>query len=152
VAGLRLKGVGGRPKIDLSGTIHPEGDKGIYVIDAPNVVLENLELTGAHVSDAAGANGAAIPVEGDDLRVVGCYIHDNQNGILGGPKTAAGKIRIETTEFVGNGLGPGCTLGGCTHNLYLNNFDTVIFQFNWTHHIAEDLPAKGHLFKSRAKN
>ena len=152
VAGLRLRGVGGRPKIDLSGTDHPANYKGIYVIDAPGVLIDNLELTGAHISDDNGANAAGIRVEADDLHVSRCFIHDNQDGILGAPATAAGSIWIETTEFAGNGLGNGCNLGGCTHNLYLNHFDTVVFQFNWTHRIANDTPDKGHLFKSRAAN
>lgn len=151
-AGLRLKGVGGRPKIDLSGTDHPAGDKGIYVVDAPNVVIENLELTGAHISDANGANAAGIRVEADGLRVTGCYIHDNQNGILGGPATASGTIWIETTELGKNGIGNGCNLGGCTHNVYLNHFASAVFQFNWSHDIANDTADKGHLFKSRASN
>src|SRR4051794_30674887 len=49
-ANLTIKGVGGRPKIDLSGTDHPANYKGIYVIDADDVTLENLELTGANIS------------------------------------------------------------------------------------------------------
>src|SRR5690349_14342156 len=58
--GLIVRGVGGRPKIDLSGTDHPEKYKGIYVVDAADVTIENMELTGAHITDANGANGAGI--------------------------------------------------------------------------------------------
>jgi hypothetical protein len=149
VAGITLRGVGGRPKIDLSGTDHPAQYKGIYVVDADGITIENLELFGAHVSDGNGSNGAAIRIQAKDLTVRSCVIHDNQNGILGG---TTGKLTIEGSEFYGNGMGAGCTNGnGCTHNLYVANIDELRFQHNWTHDIATDTPDKGHLLKSRAK-
>lgn len=149
VAGVTLKGVGGRPKIDLSGTDHPAQYKGIYVIDADGITIENLEMFGAHISDANGSNGAALRIQAKDLTVRSCVIHDNQNGILGG---TSGKLTVEGTEFYGNGTGAGCTNGnGCTHNLYIANIDELRFQYNWTHDIATDTPDKGHLLKSRAK-
>jgi MYXO-CTERM domain-containing protein len=151
-AGLTLKGVGGQPKIDLSaGT--PSGQKGIYVIDADGVTIENLELTGAHIDPGSGENGAGIRIEATNLTVRGCYIHDNQDGILGAPLTAGGTLLIESTEFSHNGMGNGCDDGnGCTHNLYIGaNFATFTFQYNWSHDLATDTPDKGHLLKSRAQ-
>lgn len=143
VAGLTLKGVGGRPKIDLSSTDHPSGYKGIYVVTADDVTVENLELTGANITCGNGANGAGLRVEGKNLTVRGCYIHDNQNGILGG----AGTMTIEYTEFAKNGLGPACTCGGCSHNLYVGQAGgKLVFRYNYSHDIATD----GHLLKSRA--
>src|SRR5450432_2821125 len=90
VAGLTLKGVGGQPKIDLSGTNHPSGDKGIYVVSADDVRIENLELTGAHIDDSGGGNAAGLRVTGHGLVVHGCNIHDNQNGILAAPLVDGG--------------------------------------------------------------
>ncbi|MEO7329527.1 MAG: right-handed parallel beta-helix repeat-containing protein [Minicystis sp.] len=151
-AGLTIKGVGGRPKIDLSsGT--PAQQKGIYVILADGVTVENLELTGAHIDTNSGENGAGIRVQATNFTVRGCFIHDNQNGILGSPLSPGGSITIETSELSGNGQGNGCDDGnGCTHNLYLGpNFDKVVFRYNWSHHLATDAPDKGHLFKSRAQ-
>jgi hypothetical protein len=139
---LTVRGVGGRPRIDLSGTDHPSGYKGIYVIDAANVTLENLELTGANISCGNGANGAGIRIEAADLTVRNCYIHDNQEGILGGQ----GTVTIEYTEFSGNGLGNGCNCGGCTHNVYIGAANKLVFRYNYSHNIATD----GHLLKSRA--
>jgi MYXO-CTERM domain-containing protein len=145
VPGLTVKGVGGMPKIDLSGTDHPAGYKGIYVIDADGVHIENLELTGANISDGNGANGAGLRVEAGNLTVHGCYIHDNQNGLLGG---GPGTMTIENTEFARNGAGNGCNVGGCTHNLYVSGaVDKLVFQYNWSHIITTD----GHLLKTRAK-
>lgn len=148
VAGLTLRGVGGLPKIDLSGTNHPAQYKGIYVVAADDVTIEHLELMGAHIDASNGENAAAIRVEASGLTVRGCTIHDNQNGILGG---TTGTITIEHTELFGNGLGNGCNGGGCTHNLYIANIDVLYFRFNWSHGIAADTADKGHLLKSRAK-
>jgi hypothetical protein len=148
LAGLTLRGQGGQPKIDLSGTDHPAQYKAIYVIAADDVTVDGLELTGAHISDANGANAAALRVEAKGLTVRGCNIHDNQNGILGG---SAGTLTIEHTEFHDNGLGDGCNQGGCTHNVYVGAIDTLYFRFNWSHRLATDTADKGHLLKSRAK-
>ena len=147
-AGLTLRGVGGRPKIDLSGTDHPAQYKGIYVIAADDVTIENLELTGAHISAANGLNAAGLRVEAKNLSVRNCYIHDNQNGILGG---TSGTITIEYSEFARNAVGDGCNEGGCTHNLYIAGIDTLNFRYNWSHSLATDTQDKGHLLKSRAK-
>lgn len=148
VSGLTLRGVGGRPKVDLSGTDHPAQYKAIYVVAAADVTIENLELTGAHVSDANGANAAALRIEADGLHVLRCDIHDNQNGILGG---SSGTVTIEHTELFNNGLGDGCNGAGCTHNVYIGEVDALYFRFNWSHHVATDTDDKGHLLKSRAK-
>ncbi|HKU36896.1 MAG TPA: right-handed parallel beta-helix repeat-containing protein, partial [Polyangiales bacterium] len=148
VAGLTVRGVGGRPKIDLSGTDHPAQYKGIYVIAADDVTIENLELTGAHISAANGLNAAGLRVEAKNLTVRSCYIHDNQNGILGG---TSGTITVEYSEFARNAVGDGCNDGGCTHNLYIAGVDALYFRYNWSHRLATDTQDKGHLLKSRAK-
>ena len=151
-AGLTVMGVGGRPKIDLTGGT-PSGQKGIYVIDADGVTLQNLELTGATISSGSGENGAGVRIEASNLTIRGCYIHDNQDGILGSPLMAGGTLLIESSEFAHNGMGSGCVDGnGCTHNLYIGaNFAKVTFQYNYSHSLATDTPDKGHLFKSRAQ-
>lgn len=155
-AGLLLKGVGGRPKIDLSATNHPADYKGIYVVNGDNVRLENLELTGANipVDSTYGGNGAGVRVQANGVVIHGCYIHDNQNGILGSPPTAgSGTLTVENSEFARNGMGAGCDVvgAGCTHNLYIGEFAKLVFRYNWTHSIATDTANKGHLLKSRAQ-
>jgi hypothetical protein len=156
-AGLWLKGVGGQPKIDLSGTNHPADYKGIYVIAADNVTIDNLELTGAHIDDSEGGNAAALRVTGHGLVVDGCYIHDNQNGVLAAPLVDGGIITIQNTELSHNGLGDACDQGGCVHNVYISKtsatvrYDQTIFQFNWSHDLASETADKGHLLKSRSR-
>jgi hypothetical protein len=156
-AGLTVKGVGGRPTIDLSGTNHPADFKGIYVVSADDVTLENLELTGAHVDDSEGGNAAGVRATGHGLVIHGCYIHDNQNGVLAAPTVDGGTITIEYSELAHNGLGDECDHDGCTHNVYISKtsstvrYDKTVFQFNWSHDLASDTADKGHLFKSRSR-
>ena len=149
-AGLHLKGVGGQPKIDITG-VEPAGDKGIYAVEADNVIIENLELMGSAIDSSLGANGAGLRIQSNGVVVTHCNIHDNQNGVLSGPLTAGtGTLTIDHTEFKNNGLGNACDTNSCVHNVYTGNYAKFIFQFNWTHALATDTPDKGHLFKSRA--
>ncbi|HTQ47730.1 MAG TPA: MYXO-CTERM sorting domain-containing protein [Polyangiaceae bacterium] len=148
-AGLHLKGVGAtRPKIDVTGQTL-SNMKGIYAIEADDVIVENLELMGAAIPSGQGENGAGLRIQSNGVVVTNCYIHDNQTGILSGPITAGtGTQTIDHTEFANNSLGNGCTDGnGCTHNLYIGHYAKLIFQFNWTHMAGSD---GGHLLKSRA--
>ncbi len=137
---LTIVGVNGRPKIDLTG-VTPAQQKGIFTIYAPNATIDNLELSGAAISAGAGNNGAGIRHQGLNLTVKNCYLHDNQDGILGAPATAnTGSVTIENTELYNNGAGD-----GYSHNAYLGDYQTVTFRYSWTHHSLV-----GHLFKSRA--
>jgi hypothetical protein len=155
-AGLWIHGVNGQPKMDASNTAPVDG-KGIFVVSADLVTISNLEFMGAHVDDSLGGNAAALRITGHEVVVQGCYIHDNQNGILAAPIVDGGSITIENTELSHNGLGDACDQGGCTHNVYVSDssstvrYDQTIFQFNWTHDLASDTPDKGHLLKSRSR-
>lgn len=151
VDNLIVKGVLGRPVIDASGTLDPADHKGIFVVNGNGVRLENLELTGAHISVANGDNAAGIRAVGSGLVVSRLYIHDCQNGILATPAAAStATLTIEYTELARNGVGDGCAQGGCTHNVYVTAGAHLVFQYNWSHDIASDTPDKGHLLKSRA--
>ena len=132
--GLTIVGVNGRPKIDAAGM--SSGGKAIWVVSGDDTTIENVEMTGATVTDA---NGAGIRQEGKNLTVRGCFFHDNQDGILAGDK-AGSTIVIEGTEFAHNGAGD-----GQSHNLYINHVDKLTFRWNWSHDAVV-----GHLLKSRA--
>ncbi|PSM31072.1 right-handed parallel beta-helix repeat-containing protein [Haliangium sp. UPWRP_2] len=137
---LTLRGVNGRPKIDITGT-PPAQKKGIYAITAPNATIENLELSGAAISMADGNNGAGIRHQGTNLTVRGCYFHDNQNGILGAPPTGGtGQVLIEYSEFENNGAGD-----GFSHNMYIGNYAVFTLQHSYSHR-----GKVGHLVKTRA--
>ena len=132
--GLTLRGVGGRPIVDAQGGGF--GGKGIWVVSADDVTIENLELRNAAVPDK---NGAGIRQEGANLTVRDVVFRDNQNGILAGDNPNS-TITIEGCEFVGNGAGD-----GQSHNLYINHVQKLVFRGNWTHQAKV-----GHLLKSRA--
>ncbi|HEY2745974.1 MAG TPA: hypothetical protein VGL86_15165, partial [Polyangia bacterium] len=132
--GLTIVGVHGRPLIDANG-MNAQG-KATWVITGDDTTVENVEMSGATVPDN---NGAAIRQEGANLTVLGCYFHDNQDGILAGDKTGS-TITIQATEFAHNGAGD-----GQTHNLYINHVDKLIFEWNYSHDAVV-----GHLLKTRA--
>jgi hypothetical protein len=140
---LTIRGVNGRAKIDNTGLATTvAGEKGIFTIEPPaqSVTIENFELAGASISAAAGNNGAAIRHQVENLTVSGCYIHDNQDGILGAPPTnGTGNVLIQFSEFAHNGAGD-----GFSHNMYLNQYATVTVQYCYSHEAAI-----GHLLKSR---
>ena len=137
---LTVRGVNGRAKIDITGTT-PAQQKGLFTISASNATIENLELSGAAISVAAGNNGAGIRHQGLNLTVRGCYFHDNQNGILGAPSTAGmGQVLIEYSEFAKNGAGD-----GYSHNMYIGNYAKFILQHSYSHR-----GNVGHLVKTRA--
>lgn len=135
--GLTVRGVGGRPVLDVTG-VTLANQKGIFVIAADHATIESVEFAGASVPDA---NGAGIRHQGLDLTVRDCVFHDNEDGILGSPRTdGQGTVVIEHSIFHDNGAGD-----GYSHNVYLNHYAKVTFE-------ANDSTAShvGHLFKSRA--
>jgi len=131
---LTLRGVNGRAHLEAQDA-SAQG-KAIWVIKGRDVVVENIEFSGASVPDH---NGAGIRAEGVNLTVRNCYFHDNQDGILES-NVAGSTILIEFSEFDHNGFGD-----GQSHNLYIGHAGTLIFRFNWSHRAKT-----GHLLKSRA--
>jgi len=132
---LTIRGVGGRPH--LKATTPPPNKKGILVVElgVGPVTVENLEFSGARISEGDGNNAAGIRAQGTDLRVKGCYFHDNQNGILAGD----GLMTVEGSEFAHNGE------AGYEHNIYVGTAPKFVFRGNYTHHAKS-----GHAVKSRA--
>jgi len=113
--------------------------KGIWVASGRNLLVENIEFSGARVSSH---NGAGIRAQGQNWTVRNCYFHDNEEGILES-NVAGSNILIEYTEFARNGYS-----NGQTHNLYIGNtgpLGTLIFRFNYSHDSVV-----GHLLKTRA--
>ncbi len=132
---LIIRGVNGRPKIDAGG--NNAMGKGIWVISGSNITVENVEMYGAKVADR---NGAALRLEGDNFTLRGSFLHDNENGVLGGLSTAS-NILIEKSEFGHNGHGD-----GYSHNLYIFNVGSLTFRYNYSHDANV-----GHNLKSRAR-
>jgi len=144
--GVVIRGVGGRAHLHGTQVIQfsPGDDqangKGIIVVVGSDISIENLEISGARVTDE---NGAAIRNEGENLSVCNGYFHDNENGFLGG---AYGTLLIEYTELSNSGSGD----VGHTHNIYVDDGgsagDRFIFRHNYSHNVSV-----GHLVKTRAR-
>jgi hypothetical protein len=97
--GIVIRGVGGNGPNDrvrlLAGGKSAE-NKAIWVIKGRNIQVENIEFTGAAVY---AGNGAGIRAEGVNIKIVNCYFHDNQEGILGSAYRTGSTIEIENSEF-----------------------------------------------------
>jgi Right handed beta helix region len=107
--GLTIRGVGERPVMDAKGTAADE--KAIWLIKGDNTTIENVELKGCAVKER---DGSAIRLEGKNLNVRKCYIHDNEDGIYINDNPNS-EINIEYSEFSHNGYG-----NGQSHNIYVN--------------------------------
>ena len=139
---ITLRGVGGYAHLRWgtgdyqTNTSNIENGKGI-IISRGNITLENIELSGAKVSNR---NGAGIRYEIGDLTIRNSYFHDNENGILGGA-AQNNTLLIEHSMFEQNGL---CS--PCAHNLYIGQMGKLIFRHN------KSFSARiAHTLKSRAE-
>ena len=132
---LTIRGIGGRAHIDAMG-MSSQG-KAIWVVQGQDTTIENIEFSGATVTDM---NGAGIRQEGANLTVRNCYFHDNQDGILTGADPTS-EIVIESSEFARNGAGD-----GYSHNMYIGHIKKFTLRYSYSHsaHV-------GHLVKSRAE-
>jgi hypothetical protein len=137
---LTLKGVGGRPHLDAGTCVIP-GGKAIWNPLGTDLLVENIEFSGAAVSDG---NGAGIRFQGEGRVIIrNAFFHDNENGILFTPPYDSDTdLLIEHSEFAYNG-----TEDGQAHNVYVNAGRSLTFRYNYSHdsHV-------GHLLKTRARS
>ncbi len=133
---VTIEGVGGTVKIvDPS---YYAGGKAAIVTGGQNILLKNLDISGVTVPDG---NGAGVRYDQGTLTLDNVSLHNNQNGILGGPDSN-GSITIQNSNIYGNG-----TSAGNTHNIYIGD----IAQFTLTNSYVHDANV-GHEAKSRAEN
>jgi hypothetical protein len=132
---LRIRGINGRPRLIAAGKA-AEG-KAIWVIRGNDIVVENIEFTGARVPVR---NGAGIRFERGKLTVRKCLFTDNENGILVGNDRFT-ILEIQDSEFGNNGAGD-----GQSHNLYIGAIGHFTVQGTYFHHARV-----GHLLKTRAR-
>ena len=134
---LTIRGVAGTPHIDCAG-LRLAGDKACILLAADGISLENLDISGAVVPDAVGANGACIRNEPNlnfTLRQISC--HGSQDGLL----TNGGRVVIDNSEFYDNGW------TALTHNVYLSGECSTVTVRGSTFRDAR----VGHEFKSRCQ-
>lgn len=131
---LTLRGVNGRPHLKAQSGI--SNRKGIWVIKGNNVVIENIEFSGAKVADK---NGAGIRAEGRNLTVRNAYFHHNQFGILTANNKNA-ELTVENSEFAYQ-----LRKGTFAHGLYVGRIRKAVIKDSYFHHNH-----RGHHLKSRA--
>lgn len=131
---LKIIGAGGRPHLKADGKA-AEG-KALWVIKGDDTTVDNIEFSGASVSDR---NGAAIRLEGRNLIVRNSFFHDSENGLLTGPDPTSEMV-VDHCEFARNGGGD-----GQTHNLYVGAIAKLTLRQSYLHHAIV-----GHNLKSRA--
>jgi parallel beta helix pectate lyase-like protein len=132
---LEIRGINGRPRLIAAGQA-VEG-KGIWVIRGGDIVVENIEFTGARVPDR---NGAGIRLDRGKVMIRRCVFTDNENGMLVG-NDPSNTLEIEDSEFGDNGAGD-----GQSHNLYVGTIQRFVVQGSYFHHAR-----LGHLLKTRAQ-
>ncbi len=154
---LTIVGVNGRPILDAS---KAGIAKGIWVIDGHDNVIDNFEFRNAN-ANGSSSNAAGLRIEssngaggstpgGGNITVQRCYIHDNDDGILGANAgsgngewfSATPFITFQYDEFANNGDG-----SGSTHNMYMGYGGDMTFtlQYSWSHDSYV-----GHTVKTRA--
>ena len=132
---ITIQGVGGMAH--LVATASPPNGKAILTTNT-DVTLDHLELSGAMVPDG---NGAGIRYQAGNLTLTNSYVHDNQDGILGGGG-ATGTVTIRNSEFAHNGAGD-----GSTHNIYIGDIASLTIDGSYIHDAVV-----GHEVKSRAES
>ncbi|MGD2118261.1 MAG: right-handed parallel beta-helix repeat-containing protein [Chromatiales bacterium] len=133
---LTFRGVGGRPHLQFDAHGRIGNGKAIWVIGGDDVLVENIEFSGARVPHL---NGAGIRVEGRNLTVRNCHFHHNEFAILSG--RIDGRLTIENSEF-----GYQHREGRFAHGVYVGDVNRLVFRGNYVHHSDE-----GHHLKSRAR-
>jgi hypothetical protein len=133
---LTIKGMGKRPQI--KGDAKPASAQGLWLVRGGEVVLENLEFSGAR---STNGEGAGVRMEGGHLVVRECVFHDDEHGLYAANDEAA-ELRIENSEF---GLAPK-VVGGLNHLLNVGRIARLSVQGSRFQQGFE-----GHLLKTRAR-
>jgi hypothetical protein len=111
--------------------------KGALVHRANDTVVEGMECSRIAVRDR---NGSCIKLEAEGLVVRNVYVHDSEQGILGG---FGGTVIVENSRFERNGID-----GHAHGSIYAGRLlDTLIFRNN----TVLSTKGEGHGIKSRAR-
>jgi len=108
------------------------------VIKGRDVIVENVELSGARVPSR---NGAGIRAEGRNLTVRASYFHRNEMGLLTNHDPES-TITVEFSEFAANGAED----ERYHHNIYIGRVGHFVLRHSYSHGAI-----RGHLVKSRAR-
>lgn len=141
---LTIRGIG-TPRPILDSNQGSLSNKGIFVVSAANVTIENLEFTRA--SSATTMSAAGVYLSGAGATIRSCYFHDNDNGIFS-ERVLTSNIVVESCQFAHNGyIVPSSQDGdGASHNINIDLVNSFTLQYCWSHNAV-----RGHEVRSSAK-
>jgi hypothetical protein len=131
---ITISGVGGMAHLKSESLI--PNRKAIWILKGDNIIIENVEFSGAAVRDT---NGAGIRHEGGNLTLRNTYFHDNEFSILAG-KLPDARITIEDSRFWYQKRSK-----RYSHGIYIG--EVAQFRLTGSHFKGTD---RGHQIKSRA--
>ena len=131
---LTIRGIGGLAHLKSTGLI-PNG-KAIWIVSGNNTTIENMEFSGAKVTDT---NGAGIRHEGGNLTLRNTFFHHNEFSILTGADPQA------SLEIVASRFWYQQRHGTFSHGLYIGALQR--FSLVGSHITGTD---SGHQIKTRA--
>lgn len=116
--------------------------KAAIVATGDNTIIEDIEFTNIH--SLSDCNAAAVRLEGLDLTLDGIYVHDSDEGMLGG----GGDIVVQNSQFHDVGAG-GCDAGsiGRAHGIYISSSSDSLTAVN---NVFTGGQWQGHHIKTRA--
>jgi hypothetical protein len=110
--------------------------KGLWVVRARRVTVEDIDFSGVRVPDS---NGAGIRLERGQLTVRRCRFHDNETSVLTS-SDPEGELVMEGVQIGYSGW-----RSGLAHGIYVGRIARFRLSGSWVHHHHI-----GHLVKSRA--
>ena len=131
---ITIRGVGGMAHLKSSGLI--PNRKGIWIVKGDNVVIENIEFSGAAVKDG---NGTGIRHEGGNLTLRNTFFHNNEFSIL------SGKLPNASIEVISSRFWFQTRKNRFSHGIYIGKVRR--FTLIGSHFKGTD---QGHHIKSRA--
>lgn len=137
---LTITGVNGFAHLKSTGRI--PGGKAIWVVTGNNIIIKNIEFSGARVPDK---NGAGIRLERGSLTLDNCYFHDNEMGLLTANNPNISLV-IKNSEFSRN-VQDYTRTGRLSHNIYVGQIDRFVMENSISRGAIY-----GHTVKSRARN
>jgi hypothetical protein len=137
---LTIRGVNGRPHLHAAGRLAER--KAIWVIKGHNVVVDNIEMSGA---SAPGFAGSAIRIESGRLTLRNMRIHGNQMGVLT-YNTLRGDLTIVDSEIYDNTVDYE-RYGHWGHNIYVGRIGRFELRDSHVHGAVV-----GHNVKTRSRD
>ena len=145
---------GNKPRMIAESTYQVPNNKGLWVIEAKGVTIENIRFEGATSVGAVGGNNVSNvryePGAANDAWLIDCDFIGGNNGVhtshkgSGADPSDPHDLHMLRCNFYKNGVNG----TGLTHNMYIGNID----EFYFIDSISQRSHNSGHIMKTRAAN